>query len=119
MTVYSDPGCGCCAKWVTMMKTAGFETSVRSTTDMDAIKRRYNIGPDLASCHTAVVSGLLVEGHVPADLIHKALKEKQQIAGLAVPGMVTGSPGMEGGTPEKYDVLAFDAKRNTTVYAKR
>lgn len=119
MTVYMDPGCGCCAKWTTMMGAAGFETSVRNTTDMASIKRRYGIAPELASCHTALVGGLLVEGHVPADLIQKALREKQKIAGLAVPGMVAGSPGMEGGTPERYEVLAFDSKGKSTVYARR
>ena len=119
MMVYKDPGCGCCEKWVDLMKGAGFEVSVRDTTDMDSIKRRYHIPDQLASCHTAQVSGYLVEGHVPADLIQKMLAEKPKIAGLAVPGMVTGSPGMEGPSPQKYDVLAFDAAGKTTVYARR
>ncbi len=119
MVVYMDPGCGCCGKWVTMMGAAGFQTSVQRTTDMAAIKKRYGIGSQLASCHTAVVGGYLVEGHVPADLIQKMLKDKPKIAGLAVPGMVNGSPGMEGPTKEPYDVVAFDAAGKTTVYARR
>ena len=119
MLVYSDPGCGCCGKWVTLMGGAGFRTTVQHTTDMAAIKKRYGITGSLASCHTALVGGYLVEGHVPADLIRKMLTEKPAIAGLAVPGMVTGSPGMEGATREPYDVLAFDKAGKTTVYAHR
>jgi len=119
MLVYMDPDCGCCATWVSLMGAAGFEVSVRNTSDMEPIKRRYGIGDALASCHTAVLSGYLVEGHVPADLIQKMLRDKPKIAGLTVPGMVEGSPGMEGPNPQKYDVLACDAAGKTTVYAKR
>jgi hypothetical protein len=119
MMVYKDPGCDCCEKWVGLMKTAGFETSVKDTTDMAPIKQRYHVGQALTSCHTALVSGYVVEGHVPADLIRKMLQEKPKIIGLSVPGMVTGSPGMEGATREPYQVLAFDAAGKTTVYARR
>jgi hypothetical protein len=119
MLVYKDPACGCCAKWVGLMKAAGFEMSVKDTTDMAPIKQRYHVGPALASCHTALVSGYVVEGHVPADLIRRMLQEKPKILGLSVPGMVTGSPGMEGATRVPYQVLAFDATGKTTVYARR
>jgi hypothetical protein len=119
MLVYKDPACGCCEKWVGLMKAAGFETSVKDTTDMAPIKQRYHVGPALASCHTALVSGYVVEGHVPADVIRKMLQEKPKIVGLSVPGMVTGSPGMEGASREPYQVLAFDASGKTTVYARR
>lgn len=119
MVVYMDPGCGCCGKWVDLMKADGFEVSVQNTGNMDPIKQRYGIRSELASCHTALVGGYLVEGHVPADLIRKMLAEKPKIAGLSVPGMVTGSPGMEGEPKQKYDVLAFDAAGKTTVYARR
>jgi hypothetical protein len=119
MMVYKDPACGCCEKWVGLMKAAGFETSVKDTTDMAPIKQRHHVGPPLASCHTALVSGYVVEGHVPADLIRKMLQEKPKILGLSVPGMVTGSPGMEGATREPYQVLTFDAAGKTTVYARR
>jgi hypothetical protein len=119
MMVYKDPACGCCEKWVGLMRAAGFETSVKDTTDMAAIKQRYHVGPALASCHTALVSGYVVEGHVPADLIRKMLQEKPKILGLSVPGMVTGSPGMEGAIREPYQVLSFDAAGKTTVYARR
>ena len=87
--------------------------------DLSAVKKKYGVMPELEACHTGVVNGYTVEGHVPADLILKMLKEKPAIAGIAVPGMPSGSPGMEGGAKEKYDVLTFDRAGRTTVYAKR
>ncbi|HEV8599148.1 MAG TPA: DUF411 domain-containing protein [Gemmatimonadales bacterium] len=119
MLVYKDPGCGCCEKWVELMRASGFAVAVRNTTDMQPIKRRYQVPPALASCHTALVEGYVIEGHVPSDLIRKLLKEKPKVVGLTVPGMVTGSPGMEGPNPEPYQVLAFDVSGKTSVYAKR
>lgn len=119
MAVYSDPNCGCCGKWVTLMGAAGFQTSVQHTTDMAAIKKRYGIPAALASCHTALVGGYKVEGHVPADLIKKMLTDKPKIAGIAVGGMVVGSPGMEGPNPQPYDVVSFDANGKTAIYARR
>ena len=82
-------------------------------------KKQNKVPERLYSCHTAVIDGYVIEGHVPADLIHKVIKEKPPILGLAVPGMPVGSPGMEGRTPEPYDVLTFDKNGKTTVYAKR
>lgn len=73
----------------------------------------------LRSCHTALIDGYIIEGHVPADLIEKLLKERPAVLGLAVPGMPVGSPGMEGGKPERYDVLTFDKDGKMTVYATR
>lgn len=119
MLVYKDPSCGCCEKWVGLMRSTGFELSVRNTGNMASIKQRYGITPALESCHTALVEGYVIEGHVPADLILKLVKEKPKLAGLAVPGMVTGSPGMEGPSPQAYQVLSFDAAGKTAVYAKR
>lgn len=119
MVVYKDPGCGCCEKWVTLMQQADFVVSVRNTTDMNPIKQRYQVPRALASCHTAIVAGYVIEGHVPADLIQKLVREKPKVLGLTVPGMVTGSPGMEGATKDPYRVLTFDAAGKTTVYAER
>jgi hypothetical protein len=119
MVVYKDPNCGCCTSWVQLMRGAGFDISVRDTADMAPIKRRYQVGPALASCHTALVGGYVVEGHVPADLIKRMLAEKPKVLGLAVPGMPVGSPGMEGSPKEAYNVLTFDAAGKTTVYARR
>ena len=83
------------------------------------IKRQYGVPDKLSACHTALVNGYVIEGHVPADLIYKLLKEKPAVLGLAVPGMPMGSPGMERGKPEPYEVLTFDKDGRTTVYAKR
>lgn len=82
-------------------------------------KRQQGIPERLYACHTALVDGYLIEGHVPADLIRKLLREKPPVLGLAVPGMPIGSPGMEGARPEPYEVLTFDRSGKTAVYAKR
>ena len=82
-------------------------------------KRKQGVPERLYACHTALIEGYVIEGHVPADLILKLLKEKPPVLGLAVPGMPVGSPGMEGGKPEPYNVLTFDSSGKTTVYAKR
>ena len=120
MMVYKDPNCGCCHNWVEIMRRTGFEVSVRDTQDMNAIKSRHKVTRALASCHTALVGGYVVEGHVPADVIRKLLAEKPKVLGIAVPGMPVGSPGMEQGTrKDPYDVVAFDASGKTTVFAKR
>jgi hypothetical protein len=86
---------------------------------LDDVKNQHNVPEKLRSCHTAIIDGYVIEGHVPADLIHKLLKEKPAVLGLAVPGMPMGSPGMEGGKPEPYTVFTFDKNGKTTVYAKR
>ena len=83
------------------------------------LKHRRGVPEHLFACHTALVDGYVIEGHVPADLIEKLLKEKPPVVGLVVPGMPVGSPGMEGGNPENYEVLSFDKNGKTAVYAKR
>ena len=117
--VYKDPNCGCCKLWVEHLEQNGFKVEVMDMPDLSAVKTKYGVRQELQSCHTAVVGDYAVEGHVPADLIHKMLKEKPAIAGLAVPGMPMGSPGMEGATKERYNVLTFDRAGRTTVYAQR
>lgn len=84
-----------------------------------AVKEKYKVPRSLYSCHTGIVDGYVIEGHVPADLIVRLLKEKPAVIGLAVPGMPIGSPGMEGGTPEPYRVFAFDREGRIWVYARR
>jgi hypothetical protein len=83
------------------------------------VKNQHNVPEKLRACHTAIIDGYVIEGHVPADLIDKLLKEKPAVLGLAVPGMPMGSPGMEGGKPEPYQVLTFDKNGKTSVYARR
>ncbi|MEO6877506.1 MAG: DUF411 domain-containing protein [Gemmatimonadaceae bacterium] len=119
LTVYKDPGCDCCAKWVKYMSANGFVVNVQNVKDVDAIKRTMNVPAAMQSCHTAVVGAYIVEGHVPAELVKKVLVEKPGILGLAVPGMVDGSPGMEGARTEHYDVMAFGRDGKARLYAKR
>ena len=120
MTVYKSPSCGCCKSWVTHMQGAGFTVKIIDMDDLTAVKRNAGVPQKLQSCHTALVGAYVVEGHVPADLVKKMLNQKPQITGLAVPGMVTGSPGMEmGDSKDPYDVIAFDRAGKTSVFAKR
>jgi hypothetical protein len=120
MTVYKTPTCGCCAKWVEHMKAAGFKVQVQDMDDLTEIKQASGVPIKLRTCHTAVVGNYVVEGHVPADVVKKMLSEKPKMAGIAVPGMPIGSPGMESGNEKaSYDVLLFDKAGQTTVYTKR
>ena len=117
--VYKSPTCGCCRKWVDHMAEAGFRPTVRDLPEMAAIKRDLGVPAALHSCHTAMVEGYVVEGHVPADLVLKLLKEKPRGVGLAVPGMPMGSPGMEGPTRDRYDILLFRRDGGSEVFASR
>lgn len=119
ITVYKSPACQCCSKWVGHLRAAGFTVVVHDTDDVAGVKAQYGVPAQMASCHTARVGSYVIEGHVPADLIARMLKERPAIAGLAVPGMVIGSPGMDGGAPQQYDVVAWTASGQTTVYAHR
>jgi hypothetical protein len=120
-TVYKTPSCGCCKKWVDHMQKSGYTVTVHDLEDVAPIKKKYAVPDALASCHTAIVTGgYIIEGHVPADLVDKLVTQApKDVIGLAVPGMVQGSPGMEGGTTEKYDVVSFDKMGKTKVYAHR
>ena len=121
MTVYKSATCGCCSKWVEHMQANGFDVKAINVDDIDKVKRERGVPADATSCHTAIVNGYIVEGHVPADAVLKVLKEKPAIAGIAVPGMPMGSPGMEipGGQKEAFNIVAFDKAGKTTVYQKR
>ena len=119
IVVYKTATCGCCTKWVDHLKAAGFAPTVHTLQTMDEAPVRKQIPAQLRSCHTATLEGYLVEGHVPADVVHKLLKEKPRVQGIAVPGMPAGSPGMESNQPERYDVVTFDATGKTSVFAKR
>jgi len=114
ITVHKDPTCGCCSGWVQHLQNAGFVTKVLDTGDIDAVKKRLGVPDDLAACHTAEVAGYIIEGHVPAAALKRFLAEKPNATGLAVPGMPVGSPGMEGGRPEKYDVVLFTPNSRRT-----
>jgi len=114
ITVHKDPTCGCCSGWVQHLHDAGFVTKVLDTSDIDAVKKRLGVPDDLAACHTAEVAGYIIEGHVPAAALKRFLAEKPEATGLAVPGMPIGAPGMEGGRPEKYDVVLFTPNSRRT-----
>jgi hypothetical protein len=117
VTVYKDPSCGCCKKWVEHMQKSGFAVTAHDSSDMDAIKDHYGVPSGVRSCHTALVGSYVVEGHVPAPDIDRMLAEQPKVAGLAVPGMVTGSPGMEGLMSKSYVVLAYQKTGTTTPFA--
>lgn len=121
MRIYKTPTCGCCAAWVDHVKEAGFRVEVHDMNDVAPVKREHGLPGELASCHTAVVDGYVVEGHVPADVVQRMLREKPAIAGIAVPGMPRGSPGMEvpGGRVDPYDVMAFTKDGSQQVFESR
>ena len=119
VTVYKDPMCGCCTKWVEHLRANGYTTQVHDRSDMDALKDSLGVPKNLRSCHTAVIGKYVVEGHVPAADVKRLLASAPAtVIGLAVPGMPTGSPGMEGARVDKYDVIAFGAKGTTKVFAR-
>ena len=117
--VYASPTCDCCRAWTRHLKSSGFAVTKELMNDVTPMKQRYGVPEELWSCHTAVVDGYAVEGHVPADLIQRMLSERRAIAGLAAPGMPNGSPGMEGSTRDRYEVIAFTRTGGTEVYAVR
>lgn len=119
VTVYKDPNCGCCKNWIEHLRKHAFEVSARDTSDLAGIKTANRVPEQLYSCHTALIGGYVVEGHVPAADIRRLLQEKPRIAGIAVPGMPIGSPGMEQGSRvDRYDVIAFNRDGSTYVFAK-
>ncbi len=119
VTVYKSATCGCCHEWIAHLEKAGYEVDAHDVTDLVAVKERYGVPQRLGSCHTAIVDGYVIEGHVPAADIDRLLSERPEVAGLTVPGMIVGSPGMEvpGQPAQPYDVIVFDQAGNTAVYA--
>lgn len=119
VTVYASPTCGCCHEWVKHLQSNGFHVTVQKLVDVTPIKRQFGVPQALWSCHTAMVHSYSLEGHVPADLVRRVLSERPEIAGLAVPGMPAGSPGMEGLRRDRYEVIAFTRAGATSTYAVR
>lgn len=115
--VFKSPTCGCCGIWVEHLRKHGFVVNVTEVQDVSPFRTQHKVPAAVASCHTATVAGYVVEGHVPAADIHRLLKEKPKVAGIGVPGMPIGSPGMEGPNPQPYDVLAFTADGTTKVFS--
>ncbi|MBA2467424.1 MAG: DUF411 domain-containing protein [Sphingomonas sp.] len=118
LAVTKTASCGCCGKWVDHMKKAGFTVTVRNVADVTPTAQRLKVPAKLRSCHTAEIAGYAIEGHVPVADIKRLLAQRPKAAGIAVPGMVTGSPGMEHGDHnEPYQTILFDKAGNTRVFA--
>ena len=105
--VWKSPNCGCCSMWVDHLRENGFEVTAHEVDDIAAIKRMAGVPDHLQACHTARVGDYVLEGHVPATAIERLLEERPDVAGLAVPGMPAGSPGMPSATPDRYQVMTF------------
>lgn len=119
ITVYKSPTCGCCKKWVAHLEQNGFKVNAIDVKDVVPYKIKHKITQKLQSCHTGVVNGYAIEGHVPASDIIRLLKEKPKVKGLTAPGMPVGSPGMEmGNRKDAYNVLSFDEKGNSKIYSR-
>lgn len=116
--VYKSPTCGCCNQWIGHLEDSGFRVKTENVADLSQIKAHHGVTPRLASCHTALVEGYVVEGHVPAGDIRRLLAERPKVKGLAVPGMPAGSPGMEGPGKDAYNTLTFDSQGRTAVFAR-
>ena len=119
VTVYRSPSCGCCGGWIDYMKKQGFQTKDLLISEMGAVKQKYKVPGKLTSCHTAIVDGYVIEGHVPASDIKRLLKEKPNVAGISVPQMPVGAPGMEAGDRrDPFTVFSFDKKGKPKVFNK-
>jgi len=118
VSVHKLVECGCCDLWAEHLRKNGFAVSMREVPDLSPVRKKYGVPRDFGTCHTAMVEGYVVEGHVPAADIRRMLREKPKVAGLAVPGMPAGSPGMEGPRREPYEVLAFERSGAVRVYAR-
>lgn len=115
ITVYKSPSCSCCRTWVDQVRNAGFQVVIRDTLDMTSVRRAMGVPEPLMACHTALVDGYLIEGHVPPDLIRGLLRDRPSVRGLAVPGM----PGraMGDSSAPHFDVVSFDSLGATKVVA--
>jgi hypothetical protein len=117
LKVYRDPSCSCCEGWIDHLTAQGFQIESIETPDVNVIKQQYGVPNNLTSCHTAIVDGYVIEGHVPVADIKRLLAEKTPVAGLAVPGMPVGTPGMESDDQhDSFDVISFDSQGHTSTF---
>lgn len=116
ITVYHDPACGCCVEWISYLRAQGYTVTTHKDQSMAAVKTRLGVPADAASCHTALIDGYVIEGHVPVEDIRRLLAELPDARGLAAPGMPMGSPGMEMGSAERYDVVLIDRDGSSRVF---
>jgi len=118
VAVYKSPTCGCCHSWVEHLEANGFDVVAHDMDDLTPIKARYHITGRLQSCHTALVGGYVIEGHVPAGDIKKLLADRPKVVGLTAPGMPASAPGMDGKPFQPYDVLSFNDNGETSLFAR-
>ncbi|MEH1778143.1 MAG: DUF411 domain-containing protein [Nostoc sp.] len=116
-TVYHSPDCNCCGGWIDHLKAQGFKITDFPTPDIETVKQKYNVPDNLSSCHTAIVNGYVIEGHVPADDIKRLLQEEPKVIGLSVPQMPVGTPGMEmENRKDPFSVFSFDRNDSVAVF---
>ncbi len=119
IVVYKNPECGCCTKWVKYLQNNNYNVTIEHTRDVLAVKKRLGVPEKLAACHTAVIDGYVVEGHITHRDIKRLLLFRPEIKGIAVPGMPVGTPGMESGsTVHSYNVMSFDEQGNMEVFVE-
>jgi hypothetical protein len=118
ITVNKTPYCGCCKQWMAHLQANGFTASGKDVDDTAPVRASLGMPAKLGSCHTAVINGYVIEGHVPAEDIKRLLKEKPKALGLSVPGMPLGSPGMESANPQPYETLLVMKDGSTKVWAR-
>lgn len=119
ITVYKTPSCGCCKKWVSYLEDNGYQVTAKDMPNLSFVKSMSGVKPQYASCHTAVIDGYVVEGHVPTADIERMLKERPDIIGISAPGMPVGSPGMEqGDRRDNYQTITLEKDGTARVYAE-
>ena len=116
--VFKNPECGCCGEWVKHLEAAGFSVKVTSVTDTAVMRKRFKMPDRFGSCHTAIIGEYVLEGHIPAADVTRLLSERPKALGLAVPGMPVGSPGMEVGPAQPFDVLLVDRAGTGMIYSR-
>lgn len=116
LTMYHSPGCQCCVKWAAYLQNRGVEVTIEQAHNLQEIKEEHGVPNQLSSCHTAVVDGYVVEGHVPVEDIRKMLAERPDVIGISVPGMPQNSPGMDMPSDQSYQSVLFDEDENVSVY---
>lgn len=115
LTMYHSPTCGCCVKWAAYLENNGVNVTTKESMNLEAVKKEHGVPNQLSSCHTAIVDGYVVEGHVPVEDIRKMLAERPNVVGISVPGMPPNSPGMDMPSDETYQSVLFD-EENMTVF---
>lgn len=118
VTMYKNPGCECCDRWAEYMQRNGYKVTVHASRNTNAIKGEYGVPREMRSCHTAIVDGYVVEGHVPVEDVNRLISERPEAVGIATPGMPASSPGMNTALNEPFEVYLFDDNGHNTVYAR-